>query len=447
MSTATLPTGSFLDAGSVRLDVTKNKMQSDFLACTARYQLVSGGFGSGKTTICCAKAMLLSALMPGNLGAVVRQTYPDLRDTTRKAWFEIMPPSWVRSWKESENALTLKNNSVVIFRYFENGIPKVGANLGWFFIDQAEEATEDVFTSLMGRLRRPVARNYGLLAMNPNGEDWQHRMFFKNKDPRFAGFQGSTYDNEANLPAGYIQDMLDHFPEDWVERYVDGKWTRMSGLIFHEFDEERHSVDPFEIPRDWARARGNDWGVDAPATAVFVARSPEGVYHIFDEYGDRAKTAEEHAAAILAKSRPHNPFRASWLDASAWHREADLKSVGDRYATAGYYCQKATTDLSASILLVKQLLKTGRLLFMRGRCPELIKEMKAWKWAPRTPGREVPARGNDHYLDALRYVLYGMDRRGLAAEQREAAAAPRQIGRLRVPRLDEEIDQVTGLPA
>ena len=440
------------DVGTVELDFSKNKVQRDVLACQAPYQNYSGGFGSGKTSLMCLKTQILSSI-PNNFGIIARRTYPDLKDSTRKTFFEILRPDWIRYWKESENALTLKNGSGILFRHFENGQIRVGPNIGWFFIDQAEEAEEEIFLALQGRLRRKVplpgggfARNFGFLAMNPNGEDWQHRLFIHNKNPRFAHFDSTTFDNQANLRPGYIQDMLDSYPLEWVERFVYGKWNKMSGLIYHEFDESLHVVDPFRIPRSWVKGRGMDWGVDAPATCMFIAQSPNGNYYVFDEYGEREKTPEEHADSILEQSKAHGLFRATVLDSSAWRRDSDLKTVAGKYQSRGLTCLPATKDLLRSILHVKQLLKTNRLFFFRGQTEKLLEEKKKWKWGAKQQGKEVPARGDDHYLDGERYILDWMDRKKFyVAADKEARE--HVGGKLTIGNKADECDPVTGLPA
>lgn len=398
------------DLGTVSVDLSRNQIQRDFMACNSRFQNFSGGFGSGKTTACCLKGQILSRLFPNNMGVICRKTYPDLRDTTRKTFLEILPEDSVKNWKESENALTLKNNSMILFRHFENGTVKVGSSIGWFFIDQAEEAEETIFSALVGRLRRAVPRHIGMMAMNPNGQDWQWKLFVRQKREDYAHFDSTSYDNKDNLPPNYIQDMLDLYPPEWIERFIFGKWNKMSGLIYHEFDEARHLIEPFDIPGAYARARGLDWGVDAPATCSFVAMSPEGKYYVYDEYGDSEKTAEEHADAIGVLSRLHS-FRGSILDSTAFAKGSDLKSVADKYRAKGLHCLPATKDLHASILFVKHLLKTERLFFFKGRTDKTVIEMKSWKWGAKSQGKEMPAKGNDHFLDAMRYCLHWMDRK------------------------------------
>lgn len=446
------PEEALADAGSIKLDLSKNKTQRDFFMDTRPYLCYSGGFGSGKTTICCAKGMLLSAMIPNNMGVVVRQTYPDLRDTTRKVFIELVPPDWIKYWREAENALTLKNGSLVLFRHFENDRIKVGANLGWFFIDQAEEANKEIFLGLQGRLRRYVPRRYGMLAMNPNGKDWQYKMFCEDAKPDYGFYCSTTYDNQANLPDGYIQTMLENYPQDWIDRFVYGKWSSMSGLIFHEFDRRRHVIKPFQIPRDWPKGRGMDWGVDSLTTCTHVAVGPDGRRYVYATYGNKEMTPEEHAKLIISQSRPFGAYRATVLDSSAFHREKDLKSVADQFVQAGLKpIMPATRDLLARIWYVKNMLKNDQLFFFDGVCNPLLDELEAWKWGAPRAGREVPARGNDHYLDGLGYILYWLYRKMLYSPREEAARAGgrryAENARLMVPsNTSSQADAVTGLP-
>lgn len=441
---------ALVDAGTRVLDLGRNPTQRAFFLDTTKHLCYSGGFGSGKTSVCCLKGLTLSSGIANNMGVVCRRSYPDLRDSTRKSFIELTPPDWIKYWREAENAMTLKNGSVILFRYFDNGKVKVGPNLGWFFLDQAEEASKEVFLALLGRLRRFVPRLCAMLAMNPNGRDWQHKMFVENSKPDFKMYESTSFDNKDNLPPGYIETMMAEYPKEWVERFVFGKWTAMSGLIFHEFDRRRHVVDPFTIPRDWYKARGLDWGVDALTTCAYIAVAPDGTRYVFDCYGDREKTAAEHAKAILKQGARHAPYRVSVLDDSAFHRDKDLKSVADEYSKAGLTVQRGTKDLLASVMHVKQLLKDGKLLFFRGENVEpALAEMEAWKWGPRRNGHEIPANGSDHYIDSIRYVCYLLHRRGLYRAPGGAVegVGERVGGKLTIGQRAEACDSVTGLPA
>src|SRR4030043_2473057 len=68
--------------------------QEKFIFNNNTYSLFSGGFGSGKTVALVLKALILSQMLPGNTGLIGRLTYPELRDTTQKTFFEFCPPDW-----------------------------------------------------------------------------------------------------------------------------------------------------------------------------------------------------------------------------------------------------------------------------------------------------------------------------------------------------------------
>lgn len=436
------------------LDLTRNPTQRAAFLDPTPYICYSGGIGSGKTSILCLKGLYLSAMIPNNLGVVYRRTFPDLRISTRETFCNLVPEGLVKQWKEAENRLILTNGSEIFFKHFADGIT-LGPNMGWWLVDQAEDLTEEDFDYLIGRTRRNVPRRYGMLAMNPNGKDWQFRRFVESKNPRFKMYNSTTMENAANLPPGYIDDLKENYKGEMWDRFVEGSWATMSGLILHEFDENRDVVDPFPVPSDWVKGRGNDWGVDAPATCVWIAadKADPPTFYVVDGYGAAEKTAEEHAKNIVERTKQHGVMRATVLDASAFSRGSELKSVADKYRAAGLPCQPATRDFAASILTVKNLLKTGKLKFFRdveGLKP-LFTEMKSWKWSRSHVHKEKPASGNDHYIDALRYVLDFFHRRTLYSEG--PTKLPSKIDRPMRGTLvaggagqGEGLDEVTGLP-
>ncbi|MGW8289551.1 MAG: hypothetical protein ACWGNP_04695, partial [Candidatus Bathyarchaeia archaeon] len=89
--------------------VTPTEKQADFILATQKFSCFSGGFGNGKTYAGCLKSLMLSQF-PGNFGLVGRLTYPELRDTTRRSFFELCPPEYYAKehggeWRRSENHL------------------------------------------------------------------------------------------------------------------------------------------------------------------------------------------------------------------------------------------------------------------------------------------------------------------------------------------------------
>lgn len=167
-------------------DIILLPKQKEFIFRPERFTALSGGFGSAKTFAGCMKGIMISALYPGNSGLVSRMTYPELRDATRKSFFELLPPSWILSWNESYNTLVLKNGSQIIFRPIDDIRKQRSLNLGWFYIDQAEECEREDFLDLAGRLRHPVPKQFGFVTVNPDGHNWVWQDFFDTKKPGAA---------------------------------------------------------------------------------------------------------------------------------------------------------------------------------------------------------------------------------------------------------------------
>ena len=436
--------------------ITLLPKQGEFISRPERFTALSGGFGSAKTFAGCMKGIILSAIFPGNSGLVSRMTYPELRDATRKTFFELLPPSWILSWNESYNTLILKNGSQVIFRPIDDIRKQRSLKLGWYYVDQAEECVREDFLDLAGRLRHPVPRQFGFVTVNPDGHNWVWQDFFKDgkgKNEQYFGINSTTFDNPY-LPDGYIQSLLDAYPKEWADRFIYGSHDVKSGVILSEFSDNL-MVDPFIMPRAGLKGRGMDWGIDKPCTRVSVALSDDGTFYVFDTYGRSNLTPEEHSDNILNRDKGIE-YQTTKMDRTAWNKNAtskdrDKMSIALQFIKAGIKMSQATTDFNGSLLILKSLMKQGKVKFFRGQCDDLVEEIKAWKWGRIVAGKESPTTGDDHYIDALRYIiyaLYGRVSESVSVEKKDEDTQ-RKTRRIFLPRnegMKIVYDPVTGAP-
>lgn len=426
--------------------------QKEFVFDPYRFTCLSGGFGSAKTFAGCMKGIIISALFPGNKGLVSRMTYPELRDSTRKSFFEILPPSWILNWNETFNILTLKNGSEVLFRPIDDIKKQRSLNLGWFYIDQAEECQREDFLDLVGRLRLPVRKQFGFVTVNPDGHNWCWQDFFNKPKKDYHGINSTTFDNPY-LPPGYIQSLIDSYPKEWVDRFIYGSHDVKSGVILSEFNDDL-VVDPFIIPGHWLKGRGMDWGIDKPCTKVSVAVDPNGVFYIFDCYDESGLPPEAHAEAILERDKGIG-YTITKMDRTAWSKlpgsknDLERTSVALQFIKAGLKMSPATVDFAGSLLTLKMLLKAGKVKFFRGRCDALIEEIKSWKWGRPVAGKETPAIGEDHLIDAMRYIISAMSGK-VSPDLKVEEDTPKAQGRkVYIPRPGFNsvvYDSVTGFP-
>src|SRR6476660_7589176 len=137
-------------------DWNVQEAQRDFLLSTATYSVLSGGFGTGKTTVLCEKAALLSLGIPNNLGYLGRLDGKSLKQTTMVVLADMLPRG---SFTKNDQAglLTFKpeyGGSRIVYGDFKDLGDLKNHPLGWFGIDQMEEVPEEVWNYLCGRLRR-----------------------------------------------------------------------------------------------------------------------------------------------------------------------------------------------------------------------------------------------------------------------------------------------------
>jgi hypothetical protein len=354
----------------------------------------------------------------------------------------------------------LDGESVILFRNLDDPRKYRSENLNFFGISQADEIqiSAEHWEELVGRLRRdkspwgPLPRQYGFLEANYRGHSWVWQHFHPEGQrrsgkvkpdgtviidpttgkPRFDPSQyflieGKTEDNKDHLPTDYLQSMM-AMPEIWKKRHVYGSWEELGGLVYEEFNKNTHIVPGIwvngqwvrDVPREWNRYRGLDHGTRNPTVCLYAAVSPSGTVYIYDEYYRPGSLAKVHATDIK-KRHPNEHFKYSVIDPSAFNKEGTSgESPAMQYFDAGIPVVKAPENAPFNgINIVKRWMtdkdpQTGRpkLLFVQGRCPNLINEIGEYIWDELGPTRrqkrnepDRPRKKNDHAMDALRYLM------------------------------------------
>src|ERR1700677_4833989 len=166
--------------------------QKAFIFAPERYSMISGGFGSGKSFAVMMKGLILSAAIPGNVGAFLCFRGSDAEKRLVAPFMEeVCPPQWRRAYNKNKRILTLRKGSVISFNHIKDsaggagtGTRVIGANFGWFGVDQTEEITPEHWHALIARLRLPRApKKFGFGSMNPGGKDWLYERFFQKIKP------------------------------------------------------------------------------------------------------------------------------------------------------------------------------------------------------------------------------------------------------------------------
>ena len=196
----------------------------DFFSSKERFPAMVAAWGTGKTLVAILKAMDLSIRYPGNQGLILRKNFTDLKDSTMSD-FEKYTGLKV---KVQSKSVELPNGSKILFHHADElaGVVQ-NINLGWFFIEQAEEFdSEEVFQKLRGRLRRENCQRQGFIIANTNGHNWVWRLWKQNPTKGFHLIEAKTEDNAINLPDDFLDDIKEMGKQSpsHYRRFVENSW-------------------------------------------------------------------------------------------------------------------------------------------------------------------------------------------------------------------------------
>jgi hypothetical protein len=289
-----------------------------FAKSNKRIRGVMGPIGSGKSSACAIEIIRRAKLQaPASDGVrysrwlVVRNFFPQLRDTTIKTFHDWLPPFYFGHWKQTEHTYLIdkivlpdgtKVNCEVLFRALDR--PEHTGNLlsleltgAW--VNEAREIPKALIDLIDTRINRyPSSRRGGItwtgmwMDTNPPDTDsWWYKMFEKEKPDDTELFkQPSGRSNKAenikHLPNGYYTKLSKGKDPEFIKVYVDGEYgyVRDGKPVYMNYSDEMHLAkeDLTPIP-GLALILGFDFGYRNPA-CVMSQLTPSGHYRILREW-------------------------------------------------------------------------------------------------------------------------------------------------------------------
>lgn len=392
----------------MKFDLTQK--QANFIGAVEQFPAYIGAIGTGKSTSLIVKALFHSQESPGNLGVIIRKNFTDLRDSTIKD-FEAYTGFKVT---EQKKECVLPNGSIILFRHGDELPVLKNLNLGFFGIEQAEEFPDaTAWYYLQMRLRRKCLHRTGFMVGNTNGHNWIWEIFKRHGCPKnHLLVEAKTEEHAYLLPPDYIANLKANQPEKFFRRFVENSWDITEGLVYDEFDQSRHVIDPFEIPQDWERGFVLDHGLRNPTAVLWYAIDQDGTVYFHDEHYEREKPISHHAEKI--KSRGLNDGIA---DPSIFAKNQtrassnDLFSIADEYREAGINLRPAIREQElARIGRVNEFFKAGKIKIFKTNT-HTIEEITTWKWKEVKAAQasmnlpEVPEDKDNHLMDDIGYFF------------------------------------------
>ena len=305
----------------------------------------------------------------------------------------------------------LGGSSVIGFKSCDQGREKFqGASLDFVWFD--EEPPRDIYLECRMRVMDRKGDIFG--TMTPlKGLTFVHSDIFMNRknDPE-VWYEFMEWADNPYLDSEEIALMESCLDEQTLQSRRFGRFASSEGLVYPEFDEQVHVIEPFDIPKEWQDNISIDPGLNNPLSAHWYAVDfDDNVYVVYEHY-EAGRDVDYHAAKIkeicqkIGWKRDAQGRVCALIDSAAKQKTlASVKSVAELFYERGILVNPdVEKDLFTGIARVKSYLNRQNGLpniYIFKSCVHLISELKGYYWG----SGDTPRKVDDHSLDEMRYYL------------------------------------------
>ena len=410
-----------------------HKKQLAFHQCLKRNRWVFGGNRSGKTECGAAECVYLArGIHPYRenrrevCGWVVSLSQQVQRDVAQKKILHYLRRDWIEEIvmlsgrKDSPQSgiidfIRVKNalggSSVIGFKSCDQGREKFqGASLDFVWFD--EEPPQEIYVECRMRVMDRKGDIFG--TMTPlKGLTFIYNDIFLNRanDPEIW-YEFMEWSDNPYLDSGEIALLEGCMDERALQSRKYGRFGASEGLVYPEFEESVHVIEPFPVPKEWQDNISIDPGLNNPLSAHWYAVDfDDNVYVVYEHY-EAGRDIDYHAGEIkricdlLGWKRDGRGRICAMIDSAAKQRTlSGVKSVAELFYERGILVNpEVEKDLFAGIARVKSYFNQKNGLpniYIFNTCVQLISELKGYFWG----SGDAPRKVRDHSLDEMRYYL------------------------------------------
>ncbi len=402
----------------------RHKKQLLFHKCKKRNRWVFGGNRSGKTECGAVECLwILRGIHPyrknrkNAFGWAVSLSQQVQRDVAQAKILKYLPKSWIvditmlSGRRDSPSGgvidqIKIKNVfggiSTLGFKSCDQGREKFqGSSLDFVWFD--EEPPRDIYEECLMRVMDKRGDIFG--TMTPlKGRTFIYNEIYLNlrKNPEIW-YEFITWEDNPYLSKKEVKLLESSLDQSALDARKYGKFSQGSGLVYPEFDESVHVIQPFSVPREWQDCISIDPGLNNPLSAHWYCVDWDGNVYVVAEHFAAGKDVDFHAAAIKEISK-----KIGWktdrlnrvcalIDSAANQRTlASSKSVAELFSEKGVLVNiNVNKDVFTGIARVKSFLKNGNgegNLYIFSNCVKMIEEFKSYFWA----AGDTPVKRDDH---------------------------------------------------
>jgi len=377
-----------------------NKVYKEALISDARYKVLYGGAGSGKSKVV-AQKIVLDMLSDGRYKILcVRKTNKSIKESVFAEIKEVISENDLDAFfkiNKTNMSFTCLNGARVITSGLDD-VEKLksikGINRIW--AEEASEISEKDFRQLNLRMRGKNKLGYQIyLTFNPISElHWLKRVFVD------VGLDDSyvlktTYEDNAFLDEAYIKTLIALKEQDYqyYKIYCLGEWGSLGNLVYSNWEKADLSK---EVERFDNFYNGLDWGFSSDPTAFVRAHLDQArkKIYIVQDFAHR----ETHNEDIAKEVKDIIGREIVTCDSS------EPRSIAEvcKYGVNAIGAKKGKGSIEHGI----KWLQKYRII-VDENCVDTINELSTYKYREDKDGNVLPKPldKNNHIMDALRYAF------------------------------------------
>ncbi len=407
--------------------------QVEFHKCQKKNRWVFGGNRSGKTECGAVEAIYMArGIHPYRknkdnvFGWVVSLSTQVQRDVAQAKILDYLNPDWIEdvtmlSGKKDclrqgvIDQIRIKNvfggTSVIGFKSCDQGREKFqGSSLDFVWFD--EEPPQDIYDECRMRVLDRSGDIFGTMTPLKGLTFIYEEIFLNALNSDQVWYEFMEWADNPFLDASEVESLTKSLSPDQIESRRYGRFKSGTGLVYSEFDENVHVIEPFSVPKEWQDNISIDPGLNNPLCALWFAVDFDGNIFVIDEHFESGKDVFYHSEVIKEKClvlgwKMDGRGRINALIDSAANQRtlASVKSVTELFYDCGIVANPCVNkDMFSGLQRVKQFLAIDNglpKLFIFKNCVNLIREFKSYWWGK----EDTPKKVDDHALDALRYYI------------------------------------------
>ncbi len=400
-----------LDLAILKTLTIKQDEAWDILTSDCIRIMFYGGARSGKTYAMVGMVILRALLYARSRHLIARLRFAHAKTSL---WLDTIPTMVnlmglkdVVKWNETDHYVRFPNGSEIWIDGLDDRdrIDKIlGREYATIYFNEMSQIAYPTITTVLTRLAQKIEgmKNKAYFDCNPPSKHhWSYKQFILGEDPEtgepisnpehYASLLMNPIDNVDHLPDGYIEDVLEHLPEDKRRRFLLGKYGDSEGAIYTNW--EIIETIPDEVKRHSRRSPGLDFGFSVdPAVLLDIYVNGNDVY-VNELVYEKELTNQQIAVKMKHYNIERELTQADSAEPKSIH---ELKMAGCR--TIGV--QKGADSVRAGIDWL-----LGKRLYVTRQSINTIVELQEYVWSQDRDGNfeKKPIDDYNHAMDALRY--------------------------------------------